>query len=36
MNIDDVLEWLQIADSDLDSAILLNEAVRKHREVIRK
>ena len=34
MNIDDVLEWLEIADNDFDSAILLNEAVRKHFEII--
>jgi HEPN domain-containing protein len=34
MNIDDVLEWIEIADNDFDSAILLNEAVRKHCEII--
>jgi len=34
MNIDDVIEWLEIADNDFDSAILLNEAVRKHYEII--
>ena len=34
MNPDDVREWLQIADDDLDSAILLNAAVRKHNEII--
>jgi len=28
MNIDDVKEWIEIADNDFDSAILLNEAVR--------
>jgi len=30
MNIDDVREWIELADIDLDSAILLNGAVRKH------
>ncbi|MCL2722515.1 MAG: HEPN domain-containing protein [Treponema sp.] len=34
MNIDDVMEWLEIADNDFDSAILLNEAARKHYEII--
>ena len=34
MNIDDVLEWIEMADNDFDSAILLNEAVRKHCEII--
>jgi HEPN domain-containing protein len=34
MNIDDVKEWIEIADNDFDSAILLNEAVRKHHEII--
>ena len=34
MNIDDVLDWLQKADDDLDSAVLLNDAVRKHIEII--
>jgi len=34
MNIDDVKEWIEIADNDLDSAILLNEAARKHCEII--
>jgi len=34
MNTDDVGEWLEIADNDLDSAILLNEAARKHCEII--
>ena len=28
------MEWLAIADSDLDSAKILNEAVRRHFEVI--
>ncbi|MCL2411439.1 MAG: HEPN domain-containing protein [Treponema sp.] len=34
MNIDDVLEWMEIADNDFDSAILLDGAVRKHCEII--
>ena len=34
MNNDDVKEWIEIADNDLDSAILLNEAARKHYEII--
>jgi len=34
MNIDDVMEWIEIADNDLDSAILLNESIRKHCEII--
>ena len=34
MKIDDVKEWLEIADKDFDSAILLHEAVRKHHEII--
>ena len=34
MNVDDALEWIEIADNDFDSAILLNEAVRKHCEII--
>jgi HEPN domain-containing protein len=34
MNIDDIKEWIEIADNDFDSAILLNEAVRKHNEII--
>jgi len=34
MNIDDVKEWIEIADNDFDSAVLLNEAVRKHHEII--
>ena len=34
MNIDDVKEWIEIADNDFNSAILLNEAVRKHHEII--
>ena len=34
MNTADVSEWIEIADNDLDSAILLNEAIRKHCEII--
>jgi len=34
MNIDDVIEWLKIADDDFDSAKILNEAAHKHCEVI--
>jgi HEPN domain-containing protein len=34
MNINDVTEWVIIADDDFDSAKILNESVRKHREVI--
>ena len=34
MNTDDVIEWLTIADNDFDAAKILNEATRKHLEVI--
>jgi len=34
MNTEDVKEWLTIADNDFDSAKILNEAVRKHFEII--
>lgn len=34
MNINDAKEWMMIADDDFDSAKILNEAVRKHMEVI--
>jgi HEPN domain-containing protein len=34
MSIDDAKEWIILADTDLDSAKLLNESVRKHFEVI--
>jgi len=34
MHIDDVLEWVKIADDDYDSAIILNQANRKHYEII--
>ena len=34
MNIEDAMEWVIIADDDFDSAKLLNEAKRKHYEII--
>jgi HEPN domain-containing protein len=34
MNINDVKEWLIIADDDFDSAKILNKSVHKHKEVI--
>jgi HEPN domain-containing protein len=34
MNIEDVAEWIKIADDDLDSAKILNQASRKHYEII--
>ena len=34
MSIDDVKEWIEIADNDFDSALQLNEVVRKHNEII--
>jgi HEPN domain-containing protein len=34
MNISDVKEWMIIADDDFDSAKILNEALKKHKEVI--
>ena len=34
MNNEEVKEWFEIADRDLDAAHLLNEAVRRHYEVI--
>jgi HEPN domain-containing protein len=34
MEIEDVMEWMQLADDDLDSAKILNEAFRKHNEII--
>jgi HEPN domain-containing protein len=34
MDIYDVKEWLRFADNDLDSALFLNTAVRKHHEII--
>jgi HEPN domain-containing protein len=34
MNIDDVMEWMKLADDDFDSAKILNESIRKHYEII--
>jgi len=34
MNIEDVMEWIKIADDDFDSAEILNQAFRKHNEII--
>ena len=34
MNNEEVQEWLEIADRDFDSALILNEATRRHYEVI--
>ena len=34
MDIEEVKEWLRIADTDLDSAKILNDAVRKPYEII--
>jgi HEPN domain-containing protein len=34
MKIKDVAEWIQLADDDFDSAKLLNDAARKHCEII--
>ena len=34
MNNEEVKEWLEIADKDFDSAQILNEAVRRHYEII--
>jgi HEPN domain-containing protein len=34
MNIDDVMEWMKLADDDFDSAKILNEAICKHYEII--
>jgi HEPN domain-containing protein len=34
MDIKDVIEWFTIADEDFDSAKILNEAARKHKEII--
>jgi HEPN domain-containing protein len=34
MKIKDVIEWIQIADDDFDTAKILNEAVRRHYENI--
>jgi HEPN domain-containing protein len=34
MKIKDVMEWMQIADDDFDSAKILNESAHKHYEII--
>ena len=34
MNTEEAREWITIADSDFDSAKILNNAVRKHYEII--
>jgi len=34
MNVDEVREWMEIADRDFDSAYILNEAARRHYEII--
>ena len=34
MNNEEVQEWLEVADRDFDSALILNEAMRRHFEVI--
>jgi len=34
MKINDVKEWLQIADEDLYSAKILNDSIRKPKEII--
>jgi len=34
MNFEDVLEWMQMADDDFDSAKILNVSARKHYEII--
>ena len=34
MNVEEVREWMEIADRDFDSAQILNEAARRHYEVI--
>jgi HEPN domain-containing protein len=34
MKIKDVMEWMQIADDDFDSAKILNGSYRKHYEII--
>jgi HEPN domain-containing protein len=34
MEIKTVLEWLYFADADFDSALILNDAHRKHNEII--
>ncbi|MCL1931758.1 MAG: HEPN domain-containing protein [Treponema sp.] len=34
MEVETTLEWFYFADADFDSAIILNEAYRKHNEII--
>jgi HEPN domain-containing protein len=34
MKIEDIIEWIQLADDDFDSAKLLNVAVRRYYEII--
>jgi len=34
MNTEIVLEWLYFADADYDSALILNDAYKKHHEII--
>ena len=34
MNTEDVMEWIKIAEDDFDSAEILNQASRKHYEII--
>jgi hypothetical protein len=36
MNINDVKEWMMIADADFESAKILNESICNYREVMRK
>ena len=34
MDTEEIIEWIRLADNDFDSAKILNEAVRKHCEII--
>jgi HEPN domain-containing protein len=34
MSVDDIIEWMKLADDDFDSAKILNESIRKHNEII--
>jgi HEPN domain-containing protein len=34
MDIEDVMEWIQLAEDDFDSAKILNKSIRKHYEII--
>jgi len=34
MNIEDMAEWIKIADDDFDSVGILNQSFRKHHEII--